>query len=76
MISEVTSKLYANDQYLSYLRYNPKWYMVLERYPYLFKEFEKEAKIALKITLQDKIGNLRKQIDFVNGIIKYLNNNQ
>lgn len=76
MINEVTSKLYANDQYLSYLRYNPKWYMVLERSPYLFKEFEKEAKIALKITLQDKIGNLRKQIDFVNGIIKYLNNNQ
>lgn len=75
MIEEVTSKLYMNDMYLNYLRYHPKWYMVLERNPLMFKEFEKEAKIALKLTLQDKINNLRKQIDFVNGIIKYLNNN-
>lgn len=75
MVEEVTSKLYANDMYLSYLRYHPKWYRVLEQNPLMFKEFEKEVKIALKLTLQDKISNLRKQIDFVNGIIKYLNNN-
>ena len=74
MIKEVTSKLYTNDQYLSYLRYNPRWYMILEKYPNSFKKFEKEAKTALKITMQDKIGNLRKQIDFINGLLKYLNN--
>ena len=75
MIKEVTMKLYSNEQYLSYLRYNPRWYMILEKYPNSFKEFEKEAKTALKITMQDKIGNLRKQIDFINGLLKYLNNN-
>ncbi len=75
MISEVTNKLYANPDYLMYIRYHPKWYMILDRYPNLFKEFEKEAKTALKITLQDKIINLRKQIDFINGVIKYFNNN-
>jgi hypothetical protein len=48
---------------------------VLDRFPDSFKEFEKEAKSALKITIQDKIGNLRKQVDFINGILKYLNNN-
>ena len=74
MISEVTNKLYTNELYLNYLRYNPKWYLVLDRFPDSFKEFEKEAKSALKITIQDKIGNLRKQIDFINGILKYLNN--
>ena len=74
MISEVTNKLYANESYLNYLRYNPKWYLVLDRFPDSFKEFEKEAKSALKITIQDKIGNLRKQVDFINGILKYLNN--
>jgi ribonuclease R len=57
MISEVTNKLYTNEQYLNYLRYNPRWYMVLDRFPDSFKEFEKEAKTALKITMQDKIGN-------------------
>ncbi len=75
MIKEVTDKLYSEPLILSYLRYHPKWYMILDRYPELYKEFEKEAKTALKITMQDKINNLRKQIDFINGIIKYFNNN-
>ncbi len=75
MIKEVTDRLYLNEVYLNYLRYNPKWYKVLDRNPEMFKEFEKEVKVALKITLNDKINNFKKQIDFVNGLIKYLNNN-
>lgn len=67
--------IYQNPDYLNYLRYHPKWYLILERNPSLYKEFEKELKKELKITTYDKIENLKKQINFVNGIIKYLNSN-
>ncbi|MBQ8293032.1 MAG: hypothetical protein IJX78_04385 [Bacilli bacterium] len=75
MVESITSRLYSNDAYLNYLRYNPKWYKVLDKNPAMFSEFEKEVKVALKMTLSDKINNFKKQIDFVNGLIKYLNNN-
>ena len=71
MIEEITSKLYQNPVYLEYLRYHPKWYIALNRYPESYKDFEKEVK--LKLTVSDKVENLRKQIEFINGMIKYLN---
>lgn len=69
----VLSRLYQNNLYLTYLRYHPKWYIILNDHPEVFNEFEKELKINLKLTTADKIDNLRKQIDFINGIINYLN---
>ncbi len=74
MIKEVTDKLYSNDIYLNYLRFHPKWYMILERYPESFSEFEKEVKVNLKLTFNDKLNNFKKQVDFVSGLMKYLNN--
>ena len=73
MIEEITSKLYQNHVYLEYLRYHPKWYIALNRYPESYKDFEKEVKVKLKLTVSDKVENLRKQIEFINGMIKYLN---
>ena len=73
MNQEVLSKLYQNDLYLTYLRYHPKWYIALNRYPESYKDFEKEVKVKLKLTVSDKVENLRKQIEFINGMIKYLN---
>lgn len=75
MIKEVTDKLYSNDVYLNYLRFNPKWYMVLDRYPESFSEFEREVKVNLKMTFNDKLNNFKKQVDFVSGLMKYINNN-
>ena len=75
MDQTILKQLYQNPTYLNYLRYHPKWYMILEKNPQLFKEFENELKKDLKITTYDKIENLKKQINFVNGIIKYLNSN-
>ncbi len=74
MISTVTDKLYQNPIYLNYLRYHPKWYVVLNQHPESYKEFEKEVKVKLKITAADKLENFQKQLNFINGIIKYLNN--
>ena len=71
---EILNKIYENNLYLDYLRYHPNWYIVLNNRPDLYKEFEKEVKVAYKITTHDKIENFKKQIDFVNGIIKYINN--
>ena len=75
MDQSVLKIIYNNPTYLNYLRYHPKWYMILEKNPSYFKEFEIELKKDLKLTMYDKIENLKKQINFVNGIIKYLNTN-
>lgn len=67
--------IYNNQTYLKYLRYNPKWYLILERYPNAFKEFEKKLKKDLKLTTSDRIENFQKQLNFINSMIKYLNSN-
>lgn len=74
MDQSVTTKLYQNDIYLNYLRYHPKWYIALEKNPRMYVEFEKQLKKDLKLTLSDQIDKFKKQVDFINGIIKYLNN--
>ena len=73
MVNEITSKLYSNPLYLEYLRYHPNWYIILNKNPMRYSDFEKEVKIKLKLTTADKISNLQKKIEFVNGIVKYLN---
>ena len=69
----VLNKIYENELYLDYLRYHPKWYVILNDNPFNYTEFEKIVKKEYKITSYDKIDNLKKQIDFINGMIKYLN---
>ncbi|MBQ3001569.1 MAG: hypothetical protein IJD76_03715 [Bacilli bacterium] len=73
MVYEVTSKLYNNPVYLEYLRYHPNWYVILDKNPSSYNDFEKEVKVNLKLTTADKISNLQKQVEFINGLIKYLN---
>ncbi len=74
MRNDILQKIYANDLYLTYLRYHPNWYVILNEQPNAYSAFEKEVKTTLKITTADKIDNLRKQVDFINGIIRYLSN--
>lgn len=74
MEQAILEKIYASDIYTNYLRYNPKWYIYLNQNSMYFKDFEKEVKTNLKMTSTDKIANLKKQIDFINGMIKYLTN--
>ena len=69
----ILNKIYENELFLDYLRYHPKWYVILNDKPSLYNEFEKVVKKEYKITSYDKIENFKKQIDFINGIIKYLN---
>jgi hypothetical protein len=72
MVQSVLNKIYASEIYTNYLRYNPKRYIYLSENPNTFADFEKEVKTNLKITTADKIDNLKKQIDFINGMIKYI----
>ncbi len=74
MTASLLNKIYSNPLYLEYLRYHPKWYVILNNNENMYKEFEKEIKVTYKITAYDKIENFKKQVDFVNGMIKYLNN--
>lgn len=73
MRSDVLKKIYENDLYLTYLRYHPKWYLILNQYPQSYNDFEKEVKVKLKLTTADKIEQLRKQVDFISGMLNYLN---
>ena len=42
MDKDVLYKIYANDIYLNYLRYHPRWYVILNKYPEAYKDFEKQ----------------------------------
>ena len=41
---EVLNKIYENDLYLTYLRYHPIWYEILNKDPSAYNAFEKEIK--------------------------------
>ena len=73
LVKSVLDKIYSSEIYTNYLRYNPKWYIYLNQDPLTINDFEKEVKTNLKMTSSDKIANLKKQIDFINGMIKYFN---
>ena len=73
MVKSVLDRIYSSEIYTNYLRYNPKWYIYLNQDPLTINDFEKEVKTNLKMTSSDKIANLKKQIDFINGMIKYFN---
>lgn len=73
MVKSVLDKIYSSEIYTNYLRHNPKWYIYLNQDPLTINDFEKEVKTNLKMTSSDKIANLKKQIDFINGMIKYFN---
>lgn len=73
MSPALLNKIYSNPLYLEYLRYHPNWYVILNNDESMYKEFEKEIKVTYKITTYDKIENLKKQVDFVNGMLKYFN---
>ena len=73
MVKSVLDKIYSSEIYTNYLRYNPKWYIYLNQDPLTINDFETEVKTNLKMTSSDKIANLKKQIDFINGMIKYFN---
>ena len=73
MDQAILEKIYSNQMYLEYLRYHPNWYVILNKNPNAYVDFEKKLKADLKITLSDKIDQLKKQVDFVSSMIKYLN---
>jgi hypothetical protein len=73
MDQSILRMIYSNDVYLNYLRYHPKWYVILNKNPSAYVDFEKQLRTDLKITSVDKIEQLKKQIDFISGMLNYLN---
>lgn len=74
MNDNILQKLYANPQYLEYLRFHPKWYYYLEQNPNNFAIFERTVKEELKITTYDKLEKLKKQINFATKFMDYFKN--
>lgn len=71
MKQEILEKLYANEQYLYYLRQHPKWYYYLDLDPKYYDEFERVVKKELKITSYDKLESLKNQISFASSMLRY-----
>jgi len=71
MRDEIMKKIYANEQYLDYLRRNPKWYYYLDQDPKNYKLFEENAKKVLKLTSYDKLDRLKKQVSFASAMVNY-----
>ena len=44
MDQSVLRMIYSNDVYLNYLRYHPKWYIILNKNPGAYGDFEKQLK--------------------------------
>ena len=65
MRSDVLGKIYANDLYLTYLRYHPQWYIILDGHPEAYSSFEKELKKLVKSHNEnvDKCNNLKDEIN-------------
>lgn len=71
MRGDILQKIYANEQYLEFLRRNPKWYYYLDENPDNYKLFEQNAKKELRITSYDKLERFKKQVNFASAVIKY-----
>ena len=71
MHEDILEKLYANDQYLEYLRRHPKWYYYLDEDPKNYKLFEQAVKKDLKLTSFDKLERFKKQVNFASALVKY-----
>lgn len=67
------SRIYDSPEILQYLRYHPYWYKILYYDSTRLNEFINTAKEELKITLKDKLDELRNQLDFVTSLIDYIN---
>ena len=72
MREDLIKKIYDNDMYLYYLRYNPKWYQYLDQDPNNFDMFEKVVKKEYKLTTSDKLEKFKNQINFASAFLKYI----
>lgn len=61
----------SNPLMYSYLRENSSWYKYLNRGQYI-KEFEEEAKKYYKVTPEEKIKKLSRNIDLIASFIDVL----
>ena len=71
----IETKMYLNNNILlkKYLHENPKYYKYLNRDPLFINKLNELMKEKYKLTLPDKIDNLKEKLDMVNTFIDILN---
>jgi len=72
MVLEQMNYLYQNEQYLTYIRFNPKWYKILHYDPSLFSSFIEEANEKMHLTKKDSMLDFNKKLSFVSSLMQYL----
>ncbi len=73
MSIETIFYLNQNPLLKRYLHENPKYYKYLNREPEFIKELNILMKEKYKLTLPDRIDNLKEKLDMVNTFIDILN---
>ena len=71
----IETQYYLNNNPLlkKFLHENPKYYKYLNREPEFIKELNNLMKEKYKLTLPDRIDNLKEKLDMVNTFIDILN---
>ena len=71
----IETQFYLNNNPLlkKFLHENPKYYKYLNREPEFIKELNNLMKEKYKLTLPDRIDNLKEKLDMVNTFIDILN---
>lgn len=52
-----------------YLRFHPKWYLLLSRYPECYKDVYEQYKIENKLTLADRIEKIGLMISMIDMLL-------
>ena len=58
------SKLYGDDLYLTYLRYHPKWYVILNEHPEAYSDFEKEVNDLVIKTMNSLSPDILRDLEY------------
>lgn len=72
MVLDYMKEIYVNREITEYLRYHPSWYKILYYDNSKIRDFMAIAKKDLHLTMSDKLNNIEKSINFINGFKKYM----
>lgn len=72
MTLEIQFKIKNNINYQKYIRENSYWYKILNRNPFMFKQFEEEVKTAYHLRTTDKISRTLDAIELIQNVVSTL----
>ncbi|MBP3461297.1 MAG: hypothetical protein J6K21_02690 [Bacilli bacterium] len=72
MTLDIQFKIKNNPNYQRYIRENSYWYKILNRNPYMFKNFEEEVKEKYHLRATDRISRTLDAIEMIQTVVSQL----